>query len=299
MFFSASSVSDTKMLYDFGIKEILVSYHYLSKSFKFYDELLPKLHGEGGLFMTDSGGFSFITALISKDELTEETSKEEYWLPYLKEYVGWLKEHSEHIFVAANLDLDAIVGREVVDKWNDLYFKPLEKYMNIVYVAHRDMKKEYDDYNGLRRLEEYCKKYKYVGVSQEYKGFSAKVYTIAKKYNSIIHGFAWTSIPLLKDNPMFSVDSTTWLGGVRYGTSYNYDGKNFRVNDHKKKFVRKGDKVLCKEFGINHENLIKEKRYEINTYNLIGWLGARQEYLRAANLKLNTKTVNNYIKLIK
>jgi len=296
MFFSASSTNDAQQLYNFGIREILVSYHYISKSFKFYDEFVPRIYNEGGLFMTDSGGFSFIQQLVSKGELTEETQKEEYWLPYLHEYVNWIKNHAEHIFVAANLDLDAIVGREVVDKWNKVYFEPLEKIVNIVYVAHRDINKEYDDYNGIRRLNEYCKKYKYVGVSQEYKDYHTKVYTVAKQYKNIIHGFAWTSIPLLKSSPFFSVDSTTWLGGVRYGTSYNYDGKNFVVNDYKKKYVRKGDRVLCREFGINYENLLKEKRIELNQYNLVGWLGARQEYLRSANLKLNTKPVSFYIK---
>lgn len=294
MFFSASSVGDTKQLWDFGIREILVSYHYISKSFKFYDEFLPKLSAENGVFMTDSGGFSFIQQLVSKNELTEETQKEEYWLPYLKEYVKWLYDNREHIYVAANLDLDAIVGREVVDRWNIEYFKPLEKHMNIVYVAHRDIAREYNDYDGLKRLHEYCRRYEYVGVSQEYKDYFTRVYSIAKMYKCRVHGFAWTAIPLLKSCPFFSVDSTTWLGGVRYGTSYNYDGKNFRVNDHKKKYVRKFDKLFCKKYGINHQDLLDEKRVAINQYNLHGWLGARQEYLRAANIKLSNKPVNKY-----
>lgn len=308
MFFSASSVGDTKQLYDFGIQEILVSFHYISKSLKFYEELLPKIKDVGGLFMTDSGGFSFIHQLISKGQLTDETRQEEYWLPYLKSYAKWLYDNKDFIYVAANLDLDAIVGREVVDKWNTEYFEPLEKYMNIVYVAHCDREKIYGDYNGLKRLKEYCSRYPYVGVSQEYKNDYVKVYSIAKIHGTRIHGFAWTAIPLLKSCPLFSVDSTTWLGGVRYGTSYVDDGKNFRVIDYKKKFVRKGDKVLCEKYGINHSDLIAtkindkgkrvgaEKRDAVNTYNLIGWLGARREYLRAANTKLTNKPVSFYIK---
>jgi hypothetical protein len=296
MFFSSSSVKDTKLLYEFGLREILVSYHYISKSHDFYSEFLPKLHESGGLFMTDSGGFSFIASLISKGELTEETSKEEYWLPYLHEYVGWLEANAQHIFVAANLDLDAIVGREVVDKWNEKYFKPLEKHMNIIYVAHRDIEKDYNDFTGLDRFSEYCKKFRYVGVSQEYKKYANQVALIARNYKRIVHGFAWTSIPMLKTNPLFSVDSTTWLGGVRYGTSYVYDGKNFRVNDYKKKYLRKGDRTLCREFGIDYDKLMKDDATALNSYNLIGWLGARKEYLKAANLKLKTPTVNTLIR---
>ena len=295
MFFSASSMGDTKQLYDFGIREILVSYHYISKSFKFYQEFLPKLKKDGGLFMTDSGGFSFIASIDL--EATPEANTEEYWLPYLERYVQWLYDNKDYIYVAANLDLDAIVGREVVDKWNEKYFKPLEKYMNITYVAHRDINKEYNDFNGMKRLRQYCKLYEYVGVSQEYKDYNTTVNSIVRMYKRRVHGFAWTSIPMLKSCPMFSVDSTTWLGGVRYGTSYNDDGKNFRVNDHKKKYIRKADKILCQRNGINHANLLAEKRKEINQYNLLGWLGARREYLRAANIKLQNKTVNFYSKV--
>lgn len=292
MFFSSSSVKDTELLFDFGIREILVSYHYIGKSFAFYDDFLIKLKGEGGLFMTDSGGFSFIAGINFEEH--PEAYEEKYWLPYLERYVQWLYDHKDYIYVAANLDLDSIVGREVVARWNKKYFEPLEKYMNIVYVAHRDLEGKYSDKLGMKQLSDYCNKYKYVGVSQEYKDYYVKVNSIARKNNTRIHGFAWTALPLLKDCPMFSIDSTSWLGGVRYGTSYRYDGKNFVINDHKKKYKRKVDKGLCKKWGINHDDLLAEKREAINKYNLIGWLGMRQEYLRTADTKLKNKTVSTY-----
>ena len=297
LFFSSSSVKDTELLYEFGIREILVSYHYIGKSPKFYDQFLIDLHKEGGLFMTDSGGFSFIQSINFEEH--PEAYEEEYWLPYLESYVQWLYDHKEYIYVAANLDLDTIVGREVVRKWNKQYFEPLEEFMNIVYVAHTDRKGKYADDNGLKHLKEYCAKYKYVGVSQEYKKDFIKVYSIAKASKTRIHGFAWTSIPLLKSCPFFSVDSTTWLGGVRYGTSYRYDGKNFITFDHKKKHLRKVDKNLCKVWGISHKGLLDEKREWINKYNLVGWLGARKEYLCIARVKLTNKVVSFYDRRIR
>ena len=60
LFFSASSVGDTKQLLDFGIREILVSYFYIKKSLSFYDGVLKTIQKDRGLFMTDSGGFSFM-----------------------------------------------------------------------------------------------------------------------------------------------------------------------------------------------------------------------------------------------
>ena len=130
LFFSASSVGDYTTLRDFGIKDTLVSYFYLRKSLKFYPPQLEKQHKEGGIFMTDSGAFSFMGKKVEHKMTTEE-----YWLPYLEEYVAWLHENKKFIFVAANLDLDMIVGREVVDRWNEKYFKPLEKDINVVYVC--------------------------------------------------------------------------------------------------------------------------------------------------------------------
>jgi hypothetical protein len=292
MFFSASSVKDTKQLYDFGIKDILVSYFYIRKSVKFYTEIINRIHGEGGLFMTDSGGFSFIGwgRNTSKDQ-----EKESFWEPYIHEYLEFLEKNKTKIFSCANLDLDNQVGREVVDKWNS-WIGELSNYTNIVYVAHKDHTGQYNDKLGTKRFEEYCKKYDYVGINHEMTENAQRFYAIAARYKKLVHGFGVTSIPLLKSFPFFSVDSTTWLGGVRYGTSYNYDGKNFRVNSYKKKYIRKGDKLLCKEFGINYADLLRDERNAVNQYNLIGWLGARREYLRSANVKLKNKPVIAYVK---
>lgn len=292
VFFSASSVGDTKQLWDFGIREILVSYFYIKKGVGYYEDLLPKLVAEGGLFMTDSGGFSF----LGDKEITEEKTTEEYWMPYLEEYVAFLRKNKKYIYVAANLDLDRIVGREVVDKWNKKYFEPLEKEgLHIVYVAHKDFVNDYNDVSGFKRLEDYCKRYKYVGVNQGWKKQAAKVYVMANKYKVRVHGFAWTQLPLLKKYPFFSVDSTSWLSGVRYGTVFDYDGKNFRTYETKQKAtIHKRKKIKYIGAGLNYSEILDDKRIATNQKNLLGWLGFRKEYLKFANMKLTNKNVGHY-----
>jgi len=178
-----------------------VSYFYIKKGPAYYDDLLPILQKEGGLFMTDSGGFSFMGS-----EITDEMTKESYWISYLEEYVEWLKKHSKYIFVAANLDLDKVVGRDVVRKWNKKYFEPLEKEMNIVYVAHED--EEMGDPHGIQHFTEYCARYKYVGINQSQKKFAHRFYTIARLYGCRVHGFAWTELSICKRYPFFSSDSS-------------------------------------------------------------------------------------------
>lgn len=293
MFFSSGSPRDCRLVFSAGISEILVSYFYLRKNFDaFHNEILPELKKRGGLFMTDSGGFSF----INTTEFKPEMEKEKFWLPYLEEYVQWLWDWHEYIYVAANLDIEVFVGREIVDRWNRKYFKPLEKVMNIVYVAHEDRDGDYHDKTGMKRFKQYLEEHDYIGVNNDMKEQSLKFFTLAQIHKKRLHGFGWTSIPMLKNQPFFSVDSTTWLGGVRYGTTYLYDGKNFSVKDYKNKHVRKSRKILCREHGIDFKAMLEEDADAVNALNLRGWLGARQEFLRAANIKLHTKAIQHYAK---
>lgn len=292
LFFSASSVGDFKQLYEFGIREMLVSYFYIKKSLSYFDGILPKLKSEGGIFMTDSGAFSFMGKFHEGTPEYEEAHHEDFWIPYLEEYVAWIREHKDYIFSAANLDIDLIVGRDVVRKWNKKYFEPLEKEgVNIVYVAHEDE----GDPHAIQHFKEYCSKYKYVGVNQRHKDFATRFYQIAKMYNVKVHGFAWTEIGILKHYPFFSADSVTWLGGVRFGTTYDYDGKNFRTLDYKKKYLRKARRIKYEQAGVVYDDITKrEERKNINKMNLLGWLGFRKEFLKMANLKLHNKNVAEY-----
>ena len=293
LYFSASSTSDFQQLYDFGIRESLVSYFYIRKNLKYWDEMLPKFKAEGGIFMTDSGAFSLMGKFSEDSEEYEKMQTEDFWLPYLNDYIKWIRDHKDYIFSAANLDIDLIVGRDVVRKWNKKYFEPLEEEgINIVYVAHEDE----GDLHAIQHFKEYCSKYKYVGVNQKHKDYAARFYQIAKMYNVRVHGFAWTQLDLLKSYPFFSVDSVTWLGGVRFGTTYDYDGKNFRTIDYKHKYVRKSRRIKYLRAGLDEQGIKDESRKPINQMNLLGWLGFRKEYMKMANLKLHTRYVGEYEK---
>jgi hypothetical protein len=297
MFFSASSYKDALAVLDSGINDILTSYHYIMKREKgFTEDVMPRIKANGGLFMTDSGAFTFFA------KPTPEMYTEEYWEPYIEEYVKFLRDNAHQIYCAANMDIDIFVGQEIVDRWNKKYFEPLKGIVQIVYIVHGNKAIRRDDEYGIKRFKEYAAKYEYLGMgSSMFKKNSRsdnRYYALARLLKVRLHGFGWTSIPSLKEFPFFSVDSTTWLGGVRYGTTYTYDGANDRVLDHKKKFRRKGMKSLCKDLGINHENLLLEKRDEINALNLYGWKGFRFEFLKAANTKLKYNPARSYAKYL-
>ena len=260
--------------------------------------MLPKFKSEGGIFMTDSGAFSFMGMFREDSEEAEKMENEEFWLDYLNEYVAWIRAHKDYIFSAANLDLDRVVGQHVVNRWNREYFEPLEKEtgVQIVYVAHedKDVTDAFAAQSFMRRFKEYCERYKYVGANQSWKQYAPQIYQLVKLHDIRIHGFAWTELRLLRHYPFFSVDSVTWLGGVRFGITYDYDGKNFRSVESQKKYIRKVRKVKYLCAGLDYEGIQNEQRKDINRMNLLGWMGFRKEYLKIANIRLHTKVVSHY-----
>lgn len=291
MFFSSANVTDLKCILDFGVSDHLVSYFYLRKREKEFLDLFQQIKSMGGLFMTDSGGFSFIMGKVTTEHYTEE-----FWLPYLEKYVQWLYDHKGLIFSAANLDLDNFVGREVVDRWNQKYFEPLEKDMNIVYLAHRDRTNTYYDPTGIKRVRELCERYHYVGVNDAMKKNATKIYQIAEKNKTLIHGFAWTAFKILRSFPVFSYDSSSYLSGVRYGTSYLWDGANIRIVEKSQKYRRKAKKFFVEDNGLNYESLMRDERFSVNKFNALAFLGIRNKLLKIANIKLWNKPVMYYEK---
>lgn len=287
-FFSASSVGDTKTLFDFGIREILVSYFYIRKALKFYEDWLPKFKKAGGIFMTDSGAFSFMGSAY-----TDEMEKPEFWTDYRKEYIDWCIAHKDYIFSMVNLDLDDIVGRDVVFEWNKKYFEPIEhKGIQVIYVAHES---DYDK-GAISEFTYYCKKYRYVGINQTMKKYASKYYNIANHYHTRVHGFAWTEIPILRRFPFFSCDSTSWLTGMRFGTTFIDDGKNFRSLDSKHKYLRKTHKLKYEKAGIDVNDIKAEQRDAIQNMNLLGWRAFVREYIKVADIKLWNREVSYYEK---
>ena len=287
MFYSAASPKDAQQVLDAGASEILVSFHYLQKRKEAFMDIINQIQDRDGVFMTDSGAFSAFMG----DNVNERT--EEFWLPYLERYVEFLTVNCKKIHVAANLDLDNIVGRDIVDKWNEKYFHPLEKIVNITYVTQKDINKMYGDLTGLHRFKEYCNLYKYVGVNAWMKPHISTIVAQAKIKKIRIHGFAWTDKAVM-NYPVFSVDSSSWLSGQRYGSTYRYDGKNFRAYDKKSKFRRKVWKVEMEESGMDYEGVMNDEQEAVTLFNANQWLGWGEEFRKRANCILTNREVNYY-----
>ena len=194
-------------LYDLGIRDFLMSYEYLKgkgfNTFKKYKDIR--------LFI-DSGAYTY-----QNDPKYEEYT-EEQWVKQIQEYLEWAKKHKDNIFAIADLDLQYLsnVGYEKVYEWRKTYFEPfmLETGIPVCFIYHED---------GLDQWEYMCKRYPYVGLSlaidkvENGSNQLREMFKIAEKHNALCQGMASTNTKLLTQYPFYTVDSTTWNAGLKYG----------------------------------------------------------------------------------
>lgn len=202
-----------------GVKTVLTSYQYLKNKPK--DFLKKKLADNPDVkVFIDSGAHTFF-----KDIEGYASKPKEYWDKYLEEYTNFARENKEYIFAIANLDIGQIVGAEVEDEWNEKIFQPLEEEgIQVCYIWH--------SFRGEQAWEEYAKKYSYIGLSNDFDTTLqrlTKMTNICKKYNTRIHGMAFTKIELLTRVPLFTVDSSVDGKSSVVVKDFN-TGTTFRTN---------------------------------------------------------------------
>ena len=103
------------------VKNILISYHYIRKDPQFTKEILEMVRERGGLFMTDSGAFSFLN-----DKNFDPHSFD--WVEYLIEYTDWLEENKEFIFLT--LTVPNVQGDELdssIRKYNKSFERLIKR----------------------------------------------------------------------------------------------------------------------------------------------------------------------------
>lgn len=192
------------ILYNLGIRNFLMSYEYLKG--KGYGQIkkYPDMH----LFI-DSGAYTYITNPEFENYTVEQ------WEEQIHEYLNWARKHKDQIFAIADLDLQYLVGNEKVYEWRKKYFEPfmLETGIPVCFIYHEE---------GAEQWEYMCKRYPYIGISLNVDGNIDETdlrnkFKVAEKYNSLIQGMASTRTGMLTQYPFYTVDSTTWNVGLKYG----------------------------------------------------------------------------------
>ena len=192
------------ILYELGIRNFLMSYEYLKG--KGHSQL--KKYSDMHLFI-DSGAYTYITNPEFESYTVEQ------WEEQIVKYLSWAKKHKDSIFAIADLDLQYLVGNDKVYEWRKKYFEPfmLETGIPVCFIYHEE---------GLDQWEYMCKRYPYIGISLNVDGNIDEAdlrekFRIAEKYNTLIQGMASTRTAMLTQYPFYTVDSTTWNVGLKYG----------------------------------------------------------------------------------
>lgn len=261
-----SGVEDDKnfqILYNMGIRNFLISFHYVQKK-----HLNTSRYEEMGIkFFVDSGAFTFMSSLEHQDYTIEQ------WEKYIESYLRWIEKHKNIVFAFASLDLEYLVGGEQVQIWNEKYFEPfmLRTGIPVCFVYHDNATK--------LTWEQYCQRYPYVGISWggiDTQGndlnYGMDRLRIAEKYGSLVHGMAMTHTSLLTKLPFYTVDSTTWLVGLQYGEINYWTGtKMTRLKKDKWKGSMLSQ-VVAK--GFNEKKLLEEDKEEMIKVNVHAFIEA-------------------------
>lgn len=184
-------------------------------------------------FLLDSGAFTFM----------QKAKNGIIWDDYIKRYADFINEKNIDLFF--ELDIDNIVGIKEVERLRD----KLENLTNkkSIPVFHKS--------RGLEYWHKIIKNYNYVAIGgivtreikpKEYNFFTYFLKT-AKENNCKVHGLGFTNLQGLKKYPFYSVDSTSWVSGNKFGAVYTFNGETMIKTDKKQ-----GQRVKNKETAINN-----------------------------------------------
>lgn len=96
------------------------------------------------------------------------------------------------------------------------------------------------------------------------KGYFDWIFHRALKYKTKVHGFGITTVPTLIKYPFYSVDSSTWLAGARFGTLFYWNPVKMKFDSTSTKKVVKSKMVK----NVSEIKLIEKDNVAILKNNL-------------------------------
>jgi len=234
---------------------ILMSYYNI-RDRRNIENYLKNCKKFGAEIMLDSGAHT-----LQKGKVSIDFDK------YVDSYIDFLKKYGKYFEAFVELDVDNIVGLERVEKWTEKITKEVGRQPIVVWHRGR----------GFDYWKKMCEKYEYVGFSGFVSGtgqgevpnkYVGIFLNVAKQNKTKVHGFGYTKPELVKRYNFYSVDSSSWLIGCRWGGVCVFNGKSL-VMYSKKQFYEKYKKFNnLTNFDINYFNASNWKRYSeyINEY---------------------------------
>lgn len=265
----AGAESMLNILAENNAKHVLATYYYLrDKSERTVERLLNTFPD---VFL-DSGGFSLNVSLVKEGMTWDEAQQDPRIANYLEEYARFVDKWGHRFTAVAELDVgpweQKVRQREFLQQYTD----------RVIPVIHPTDPPEYQLY--------LMKNYEYVALGgvgdarslTEIKAYVTRQLHRARRYNTLLHGFAITVVEIMRMLPFFSADSTSWLMGSKYGMTFWFDGRTLRSYDKFGKNVRRKFKREVMDLGLDWDKFINEHAKTVNRWNLLQWL-QYQEYL--------------------
>jgi hypothetical protein len=209
LYFASPANSDFYLLRNFGVENMLFSYHYLAKMQK--KDYKKYLKCED-VFL-DSGAFS-------AKNLGVEIN--------LDEYIEFINDNQCEIYAGLDVIGDGVKTLENTNIMMKQGLKPIHTF-------HKGEEVEWL-YKSLELDLDYIAIGGMVGISTkkaEMFGWLDKVWKIImeRRPDIKVHGFACTSYDFMTKYPWYSVDSTTWNVARKFGEGFDIRGK--RKSKHK------------------------------------------------------------------
>jgi hypothetical protein len=186
--------------------------------------------GFQGVIFVDSGAHSFFGSFglfdnvsYQKDESRRATLVE--ITKYFDAYFEWIKQWYSKISYFAELDLQEIVGLDLVMAWRRKFIQAGMggKLVTAFHYGDSDRDFQWQLDNSLSG---------YVatqGIRQGKSNINHKKYVkMAYDAGVRIHGFAMTKKEVIMNIPFYSVDSSSWTSCWKFGTIFKFDGREMK-----------------------------------------------------------------------
>ena len=222
---------------------------YILESFFYINNFVTKHIPLFKDFLLDSGAFTFMNTPQKID-----------YKEYTKNFINFINQNDiKHFF---ELDIDLLIGYAETLKLRK--FIEQETNKKVIPVFHKS--------RGLKEWEKMCEEYDYVAVGTigEYRTHSEilkHLLKIARKYKTKVHGLGFTSLTKLQEYDFYSVDSTSWNCGNRFGTIYNFTGSRLKVITRPENCRIITNKVLKHNFS----EWVKYSKYADCNFNYRGY----------------------------
>lgn len=262
LFAGAESKGVRDGLYRIGVRHILVSYFYLGK---WLDKTsvgdIQEDLGRFDFVFLDSGGFTYLEALKDGKKLKMDVRE------YADHYYEQLPRFGHLFSGCAEVDIHEELSVEYMESRKE---ELLAKGVPIVPVIQGHNKQQLIELGWMDTYPYIAMGSAMVNEPKERRNVLDAL-ELAKESGTLIHGFGATDASTVIRSEFYSVDSTTWLGGARYGNTMIFQNGRIRYYDHTKKDVRKRYRKRFEESGIHWEDVEADKASEVNLVNALAW----------------------------